>query len=37
VTAALSERLSVNADFATTVAKSDGENHEVSADLRYRF
>ncbi|OYV51664.1 MAG: hypothetical protein B7Z77_03395 [Acidocella sp. 20-58-15] len=37
VTAALSPRLSLSADFATTVAKSDGEDHQFSANLRYSF
>jgi outer membrane lipase/esterase len=37
VSAAMTQRLSITADFATTIAKSDGENHEFSANVRYRF
>jgi outer membrane lipase/esterase len=37
VSAAVTARISLSADFATTVAKSDGENHEFSGELRYRF
>jgi outer membrane lipase/esterase len=37
VSANVTANLSLSADFATTVAKSDGENHEFSANLRYRF
>ncbi len=37
VSAALSDDLSVAADFSTTVAKADGEDHEFSAALRYAF
>lgn len=37
ITAALTPRLSLSADFATTIAKSDGEDHQLSANLRYSF
>ncbi len=37
VTANLTSRLSLTADFASTFAKSDGEDHQVAATLRYRF
>jgi outer membrane lipase/esterase len=37
VSAIITPRLSLSADFATTVAKSDGEDHQVSANLRYSF
>ncbi|HQU04420.1 MAG TPA: autotransporter domain-containing protein [Acidocella sp.] len=37
VTADLTHRLSLSADFGTTVAKTDGEDHQISANLRYSF
>jgi outer membrane lipase/esterase len=37
LSASLSETLSLAADFSTTVAKADGEDHEFSAALRYAF
>jgi outer membrane lipase/esterase len=37
VAAAVSARLSVAANFSTTVGRSDGEDHEVSGTVRYSF
>jgi outer membrane lipase/esterase len=37
VSANLSPRITLTADFATTAAKSDGEDHQVSASLHYLF
>jgi outer membrane lipase/esterase len=37
VSAALSSQLTLAARFSTTFAKDDGEDHEVSANLRYLF
>ncbi|MDE8349177.1 MAG: autotransporter domain-containing protein [Acidocella sp.] len=37
MSAIITPRLSLSADFATTIAKSDGEDHQISANLRYSF
>jgi outer membrane autotransporter protein len=37
VAAALTDRISLGADFATTIAKSDGADHEVSGNLKVVF
>lgn len=37
VSAALTDRVSLGADFATTIAKSDGADHEVSGNLKVVF
>jgi outer membrane lipase/esterase len=37
VSANISPRITLTADFASTVAKSDGEDHQVSASLHYLF
>jgi hypothetical protein len=37
VSAVLSSQLTLAVRFSTTFAKDDGEDHEVSANLRYLF
>jgi len=37
VAADLSPQLTLAANFSTTIAKDDGEDHEVTGSLRYRF
>jgi outer membrane lipase/esterase len=37
VAADLSAQLTIAASFSTTVGKNDGEDHEVTGSLRYRF
>jgi outer membrane lipase/esterase len=37
VSANITPRITLSADFTTTIAKSDGEDHQVSASLHYLF